>query len=322
MRAIELTGYGGADVLEPVERERPEPDEGEVLVAVEAAGLNFADVMARRGLYPGTPDTPYVPGMEAAGRVVAAPGTDHEAGDRVVAMVGHGGYAEYVLAEPTALFPVPEGMAFAEAAGFPVQYLTAHCCLFAWGGLDADERVLVHAAAGGVGTAAVQLASRAGAAVFGTASRAEKLELAAELGCDHPLNYEEADFADRVAELTDGAGVDLVLDGVGGETFDRSLDALAHFGRVVAYGVASGVPPSVETPELLFSNHSVLGFHLGRAIERDPDRVLAAVPDLREGLASGDLSVVVGERFPLSAAADAHSHLEGRGSVGKVVLEP
>ncbi|NHN58472.1 MULTISPECIES: NADPH:quinone oxidoreductase family protein [Halorussus] len=323
MRQVEVTEFGGSEALNVTDVEASEPGPGQVRIAVEAAGVNFADIMQRRGHYVGGPEPTYVPGMEAAGTVDAVgDGVDYEEGDRVVAMTGRGGYADYALADADSLFEVPEPMSFAEAAGFPVQFMTAHSVLHEWGELEEGERVLVHAAAGGVGTAAVQLASAAGAEVFGTASTDEKLELAERLGCDHPINYEESDFRDVIDEKTDGEGVDLVLDGVGGETFSRSLDALAHFGRVVTYGAASGEPGEVETTRLLFENKSVVGYHLGNALQRDPQRILKAVPELQQLLASGDLEVVVGERFPLEEAAAAHEAIENRETVGKVVLEP
>ncbi|MFC3476531.1 quinone oxidoreductase family protein [Halobacterium litoreum] len=323
MYAIEVTEFGDDGVLERVERDRPEPGPGEVLVEVEAAGVNFADVMQRRGHYHGGPEPPYVPGMEAAGTIAATgEGVDREVGERVVAMTGGNAYAEYVTAPALALFDVPESMSFAEAAGFPVQFLTAHHCLHDWGGLEPDESVLIHAAAGGVGTAAVQLASLHGAEVFGTASTAEKRELAERLGCDHPIDYTTEDFVEVTDDLTDGDGLDLVLDGVGGDVFADSVDALSHFGRVVAYGAASGEPGTVDTATLLFGNKSVEGFHLGRAMERDPERIYEAVPELSELLATGELEVVVGQTYDLADAADAHRALENRETTGKVVLEP
>ncbi|UPW00025.1 NADPH:quinone oxidoreductase family protein [Halorussus gelatinilyticus] len=323
MKRVEVTEFGGSDALEVTDAEKPEPGEGEVRIAVEAAGINFADIMQRRGHYVGGPEPTYVPGMEAAGTIDAVgDGVERDEGERVVAMTGQNAYAEYVLADAQSLFAMPEEMSFDEAAGFPVQFMTAHAVLHEWGELEEGERVLVHAAAGGVGTAAVQLASAAGAEVFGTASTDEKLRLAERLGCDHPINYEEEDFRDVVDAETDGEGVDLVLDGVGGETFARSLDALSHFGRVVAYGAASGEPGEVETTRLLFENKSVEGFHLGNALQRDPQRVLEAVPELQQLLAAGELEVVVGERFPLEDAAAAHEAIENRETTGKVVLNP
>ncbi len=323
MKRVEVTEFGGTDTLTVTDAETPEPGPGEVRIAVEAAGVNFADIMQRRGHYVGGPEPTYVPGMEAAGTIDAVgEGVERDEGERVVAMTGQNAYAEYVVADAQSVFEVPEEMSFDEAAGFPVQFMTAHAVLHEWGELEEGERVLVHAAAGGVGTAAVQLASAAGAEVFGTASTDEKLALAERLGCDHPINYEKNDFREVVEEATDGEGVDLVLDGVGGETFARSLDALSHFGRVVAYGAASGEPGRVETTRLLFENKSVEGFHLGNALQRDPQRILQSVPELQQLLAAGELEIVVGERFPLEDAVEAHEAIENRETTGKVVLNP
>ncbi|ELY89099.1 NAD(P)H quinone oxidoreductase [Natrialba hulunbeirensis JCM 10989] len=323
MQAIEVSEYGDSSQLEVTDTDLPEPDAGEVRIKVEAAGINFADIMQRRGVYPSGPEPTYVPGMEAAGTIDATgEGVGLDEGDRVVAMLNTGGYAEYATANAQMLFPIPEGMSFAEAAGFPVQFLTAHSCLFEWGGLEEDETVLIQAAAGGVGTAAVQLASNAGAEVFGTASTQEKLDLASELGCDHPINYTETDFREVIDEETDGEGVDLVLESVGDDVFERSLDAMAHFGRMVTYGVASGVPAEAENRRLLFENKSVSGFHLGQASYHDPSKIMKAVPDLTQGLTSGDLEVILGEEFALENAAEAHQYIEDRKSSGKVVLRP
>ena len=322
MRAIEVTGFGGAENLAVVDREVPEPGEGEVRIEVRAAGINFADVMQRRGHYHGGPEPPYVPGLEVAGVVDAVgEGVGREAGDRVVSMLGSGGYAEYATADASGVLDVPEGMSFEEAAGFSVQFLTAHNCLHGWGDLEEGESVLIHAAAGGVGTAAVQLAREAGATVFGTASTPEKLETAAELGCDHPINYTEEDFVE-VAKAETDYGLDLVLDGIGGETTERSLDALREFGRMVSYGAASGQPGRPPTDELLFGNKTVIGYHLGRAAARRPGRVFSAIPELTEMLAEGVLTVQVGHEFDLEDAAEAHEFIENRKSSGKVVLVP
>lgn len=322
MRAVRVTEYGDSDVLDVREEEQPGPGPGEVRVEVAAAGINFADIMQRRGHYQGGPEPPYTPGLEVAGVVDSVgEGVGREPGDEVVTMVDTGGYAEYVTADATGLFDIPEGLSFEEAAGFPVQFLTAHNCLHGWGELEAGESVLIHAAAGGVGTAAVQLASEAGAEVFGTASTPEKLELAADLGCDHPINYEEEEFAAVVDRETEH-GVDLVLDGVGGETTARSLDALKQFGRMVVYGAASGEPGTLRTDELLFANQTVLGYHLGRALRLRPTSVMEAVPELTELLESGALSVQFDRAFDLGEAAAAHEYIEDRQSRGKVVLTP
>ena len=323
MRVIEVSEYGQSDVLESNERDVPEPGEGQVRIDVQAAGINYADIVQRQGAYPGGPDPPFVPGMEAAGVVDAAgPGTEHEEGDRVVAMLNHGGYAEYAVASESRLFEVPGDLSFAKAAAFPVQFLTAYNVLHDWGELEAGERVLIHAAAGGVGSAAVQLAAAADAEIFATASTQEKLDLASDLGADHTINYTEESFGDRIDEITDGRGVDLVLDGVGDDTFTESLDCLAHFGRVVAYGAASGMPGTVDTATLLFSNHSVIGFHLGQAIARDPARVLRGVPAIEELVADGAIDMHVGATYDLEDVADAHDAIQNRETTGKVILEP
>jgi len=322
MKAVQVTAFGDASTLELTDVPKPEPEEGEVRIEVKAAGINFADIMQRRGHYHGGPEPPYVAGVEVAGVIDAVgDGVGRSEGDRVVSMVGEGGYAEYAIGDARSLLDVPEGMSFEEAAGFPVQFLTAHNCLHEWGDLSADETVLIHAAAGGVGTAAVQIASAAGARVIGTASTAEKLETAAKLGCDVCINYEEEDFVERVHEETD-YGVDLVLDGIGGETTERSLDALAEFGRMVSFGAASGEPGRPPTDRLLFGNKSVVGYHLGRAANRKPMKVMGAVPELTELLADGTLKVQLGHTFDLVEAAEAHEFIEDRKSSGKVVLVP
>ncbi|WP_435347561.1 quinone oxidoreductase family protein [Haloarchaeobius sp. HRN-SO-5] len=323
MKAIEVPEYGDSSVMTVVDVETPDPGPGQVRLDVEAAGINFADIMQRRGHYPGGPDAPFRPGFEAAGTVDAVgEGVDLEVGARYVGMVGAGGYAEYAVADADALFPIPEGMSFEEAAGFPVQFLTAHNCLFEWGGLEEGESVLVQAAAGGVGTAAVQLADRAGAEVFGTASTQEKRDLASRLGCDHPIDYTEEDFVEVVHEHTDGVGVDLSLDGVGGDVFADCVRATTDFGRIVPYGAASGTPGTIDTSDVFFRNQSVIGYHLGKAMGSDPQKVLEAIPDLTAGLGAGELEVVVGETFALEDAAAAHQYIENRESMGKVVLTP
>ncbi|WP_226012023.1 quinone oxidoreductase family protein [Halomicrobium salinisoli] len=324
MRSIEVREYGPPDVLKPTESTEPTPSEGELCIDVAAAGLNFADVEKRRGRYPNGPEPTYVPGIEVSGTVVeTGDDTAFEAGDDVAAFVEGGGYAERVVAPEETAFEVPDAISTRDAAGFPVQFLTAHNALFEWGGLEPGDRVLINAAAGGVGTAAVQIAAATpDVEVFGTASTPEKLALAERLGADHAINYTDASVSKRLRELTEREGVDLVLDGVGGEAFYESLDGLADFGRVVSYGMASGEVPSVSLPRLLFTNKSVVGYHLGHALSTRPERVKRAIPELRSLLAGSDVDVHVGETFALEAAASAHAALEDRESTGKVLLVP
>lgn len=322
MDAIRVSEYGGPAVLEPVDVAVPDPDAGEVRIDVRAAGVNFADVEKRRGNYPDGPEPPYRPGLEVAGVVAeTGPAVDLAVGDRVAALVSRGGYAEAAVTPADATMPIPDGLSFPAAAALPVQYLTAHNALFEWGGLedrDDPERVLVTAAAGGVGTAAVQLAARAGATVVGVASTAEKRSLVRELGADHALSYD--DLPDAVLDRV--GGTDLALEGVGGRTFTDVLEALSPGGRVVTYGMASGRVPTVATPRLFFANRSVIGYHLEEARSRTPERVFSAVPSLLSAVSAGDLEIVVDETVPLANAARAHDRLEGRDSRGKLVLVP
>jgi len=323
MRATRVTTYGESDVLQLVDVEPPEPGPGEVRIDIQAIGVNFAEIMQRRGDYFGGPEPPYVPGAEAAGPIDAVgEGVERTIGDRVAVLCGTGAYAEHVVVSTDNVIDVPDSMTFASAAAVPANFLTAHAVLFEWGRLTQGERVLIHAAAGGVGTAGVQLASNAGAEVYGTASTDEKLSLTESLGCSYPINYEAEDFADRVNQHTDGAGLDLVLDGVGGNVLDKSLDILAPFGRLVTYGVASGSGMELDPRRLFFENRSIVGFHLGHAFEHNPERVEPSMEELSELLKEGTLDVIVGKEFPLEGAAEAHKYIEDRRSSGKVILRP
>jgi len=323
MRAIEVHEYGDSDVLTVTDRDVPAPNANEVAIDVAAAGVNFADIEQRRGAYPDSPSPPFVPGLAVAGTVTAAPATsDFAVGDRVAALPSTGGYAAVATAPVDRTFRLPDAIAWADATALPVQGLTAHNVLHEWGELSAGDRVLIHAGAGGVGSLAVQLAAAAGATVFATASTAAKRELARDLGADHAIDYTDVDVADAVRERTDGRGVDLVIDGVGGDAFAASVDALAPVGRIVSFGMASGSVPTVATPRLFFTNQSVRGYHLEHALEHVPERVLGAVPSLIDHIATGHVDVVVDRTLPLADAERAHDALANRETVGTVVLEP
>jgi NADPH2:quinone reductase len=321
MRAIQVTEYGDDGELEVVETDALKPGPRQVQIDVAAIGVNFSDVMQRRGDYYGGPEPPYTPGTEVAGTISAVgDGVEMDVGDRVAALVSmdSGAYAEYVVAGAGVVFPIPDAMSFEAAAGFPVQFTTAHCALHEWGGLEEGDTVLVHAAAGGVGTAAVQIANADGAEIVATASTDEKLSLAADLGADHTINYTEADFREVIDETL--GGVDLVLDGVGGSVLSRSIQSLTPFGTVVTYGQASRETTDVDNRDLFFENRSVHGFHLGHALAHRPKQVFSAIDRLTELLSAETVEVVIDRSFPLERAADALAYVEDRKTRGKVVL--
>jgi NADPH:quinone reductase len=294
VKAVVLREVGGDLALE--DREEPSG----VVVDVRAAGVNFADVLIRRGLYPQMPELPYVLGNEVAGDLD---------GGRVVAFA-RGGYAERAQADPDWVFELPEAATYAAGAAFLTTYVTAW---LACRGVTDVESVLVHAGSGGVGTAAIQLWRHfGGATIYATASSSEKRQVAVEAGADHALAYDEID------ELR----VDLVVDPVGGETFTRSLPLLNPLGTIVAIGFAGGMwrDPSVQW--LVGRNVSVRGVYLGRLMRLRPDLVRQAVVDLLAIWAQGRIDPLVGATFPLADARDAHALIEARKHVGKVVLEP
>lgn len=325
MKTITAVEHGGSDVLTVTERDPPKinTDGEDVQISVAAAGVNFADVEQRRGTYPEGPSPPFIPGLEVAGTVTAAPTeASLDVGDWVAALTSTGGYAQVATAPIERTFRVPESLPAREAVAIPVQGLTAHNTLHEWGRLAPEEHVLIHAAAGGVGSLAIQLAAAAGAEVFATASTDAKLDITKELGADHAINYSESNVAESISERTDGEGVDLVLDGVGGNAFTESVEALAPNGRIVSFGMASGSVPTVATPRLFFENRSIIGYHLEHAFEHVPDRVCTAVPDLLDHLYAGSVEPIIGETFALTEAGAAHDELANRETVGKVVLEP
>lgn len=323
MRVVECTGTGGVETLAVVERPEPVAGPGQVVIAVEAAGVNYADVMMRRGLYTGGPKPPFVPGLEVAGKVTGVgEGVESVAeGDDVFALVTQGGYAERVAAFAPAVFRRPPGMSAVAGAAFPVNFYTADFALHHCGAVKAGRTVLVHAAAGGVGTAAVQLAKRAGARVIATASSAEKLERVRALGADVLVNYLEDDFLEVARRETSGAGVDLVLESVGGDVFDKSVAALRGGGRLVVFGVASADVRRPDPRELLFRNLWVIGLHIGELMAT-PEVMGPASARLLGLLAAGEIAPQVGTVLPLEEAARAHELLSHRANYGKIVLEP
>lgn len=321
MRAIRFHEYGGPEVLKLEEVPEPRVRPGTVLVRVRAAGLNYADVMQRRGRYLEPTPLPATAGAEIAGSVVAVGEgvTKPRVGARVMGFA-RGGYAEYVVTLPQLLFSIPEDMDFVQAAALPLQGLTAYHCLVTAGHIKTGCSVLVHAAAGGVGLFAVQLAKHIGnCVVIGTASTPAKLELAQSKGVDIPIDYTKEDFVAKVKEVTDGQGADVILEAVGGEIFHRSLEALAPFGRLVVYGRASGKSNDLDAWQLVRKNQAVVGFYLPGILSQ-PALAKESMRELTEWVWDRQIEIVVGHTYPLEKAADAQAALEGRATVGKVVL--
>ena len=343
MQQVWIPKTGAPDVLEVREAPDPQPGRGEVLVAVEAAGVNFADILARQGIYPDAPPLPAVVGYEVGGTVTAigAGVESHAVGDAVLAMTRFGGYTSHLVVPAAQVWRRPEGMSAAEGAAIPVNYLTAFQMMIAMGGMQraADlgyrQRVLVHGASGGVGTACADLGLHYGVELFGTASPG-KHDYVRERGYDHAIDYRNRDFVAEVDRLTDGAGVDLVMDPIGGDHWDRSLDALGPSGRLVIYGVSSasgkgklglvrmalGIPWVRSNPlSLISQNHGVLGVNVGH-LWHAQERVGAWMERILDLYRQGVVRPHVDREVPFAQAAEAHRHLEGRRNVGKTVLVP
>jgi NADPH2:quinone reductase len=315
MRAIRQERFGGPEVLELAELPEPVPADDEVLIRVTRAGMNFADTHQRRNDYLSAQQLPLVPGGEVAG--VRA-----DTGERVVALCGTGGYAEVAVAPQALTFPIPEGVDDGTALALVIQGLTAWHLYRTSARVQPGESVVVHAAAGGVGSLAVQLGHAMGAGrVIATASTPAKRELALELGADEATDADPEDLGDRLVEANLGRKVDVVFEMAGGRVFEESLRALAPFGRLVAYGIASGEGNEVHTRKLMGRSRSVVGFWIMHCMGR-PAMVDEALADLFERAAAGTLRAVVGATYPLAEAARAQVDLAERRTTGKVLLDP
>ena len=315
MRAIQMSEYGGPEVLRLVELPVPEPADGEVLVRVSRAGLNFADTHRRTNTYLAKDELPLVPGSEVAG-------VREDTGQRVVALCGSGGYAEYATAPGALTFPVPEGVDDETALALVLQGLTAWHLYRTCARIGGGESVVVHAAAGGVGSLAVQLGKPLGAGrVIATASTQDKRDLALQLGADVAVDGAAEGLAQRLVEANLGAPVDVVLEMAGGAVFDASLEALAPFGRLVTYGIASRESNTVRSGDLMRRSHAVVGFWFAHCLGR-PAMIDEALADLFERVRRGELRVVTGPAYPLADAARAQSDLAERRTTGKITLDP
>lgn len=324
MQAMRVDEFGEPEVLKYVEVDRPSPGEGEVLVEINSVGVNYADTMRRRNQYVERQELPFTPGSEIAGTVaeVGDGVEDVNVGDRVVMLLGTGGYAEYAAVPARNLIPIPDGMDFDEAAAIPLQGLTAYHVLKTSGQLEEGESVVVHAAAGGVGSLAVQMAKLMGASpVIATASTQEKVDFAKNLGADVLINYTEEDWPKQVREATGDKGADIILEMGGGDFPQKNLQCLNVFGRMVVFGAASGDRGSLVPAELMKNNHSVVGFYLPRIMAR-PGLFAPSLEKILAWISSGDLKLTIGARYPLEQASEAHEALEGRKTTGKIILNP
>jgi len=310
-----MTEFGGPEVLELVELPKPEPGPGEVLIRVSRAGVNFADTHTRTNTYVQKATLPLVPGGEVAG-------VREDTGERVVALVGDGGYAEYATAPATQVFPIPDGLDDGTALALIIQGTTAWHLYRTAARLGAGESVVVHSAAGGVGSLAVQLGHAMGAGrVIGSASSEAKRELALELGADAAVDPAPEGLSERLIEANAGQPVDVVFEMSGGEVFEASYRALAPFGRIVAYGIATNEANSVSTGSLLRHSRAVVGFYLFHCLRR-PDMFAQALGDLFARAEAGELKAVVGNVYALSQAAQAQIDLRERRTTGKLLLDP
>ena len=338
MRAIVTTRNGDVDVMKVEERPDPVPAKDQVLIRVKAAGLNFADILARQGLYPDGPPKPCIMGYEVSGIVEAVgDGVDRALiGKPVIAMIRFGGQAELVVAPINQIFEKPEKLSFEQGAAIPVNYLTAWALLVTMGGLKKDEAVLIHNAGGGVGLAALDIVKYIGAMTYGTAS-ASKHSFLKERGLDHAIDYRGQDWLPVLMDLTQGRGVELVIDPLGGSSWKKSYRALRTTGRMGVFGMstasASGIRGKLralkalaQTPRfhplaLMNRNRGVFGLNLGHMWE-EGEKVASWTREIVRGLEEGWITPHVDRAFPFEQITDAHRYIEARKNIGKVVLVP
>jgi len=341
MRAMVVRRYGPPEVFESKEVPDPQPKAGEVLIRVKAVGVNFADLLQRMGIYPGTPKPPFIPGLEVSGvveKVVEGgkPGENEplKPGDAVTAFTQFNAYAEWASVSSRQVFRLPAGMPFDDAAAIPVNYITAYHSMFAMGNLQPGDRILIHGAAGGVGIAAVQLARARGLVIFGTAGPA-KQEYLRKIGVDHPIDYEKSDF-EKVVQKYAPDGIEMVMDAIGGKSFARSAKCLGSTGRLVVYGFSAAAAPDgkrsmlrgamalAQTPrfhplKLMRQNISVIGVNLGRMQTRGA-LIHSEMSEIFRMYSEGKIKTVIGKTFPLGDAAAAHRYIHERKNIGKVIL--
>ena len=338
MRQIVTTANGDIDVLKVQEKPDPTPGDDEVVIRVRAAGLNFADILARQGLYPDGPPKPCVMGYEVSG-VVDSVGKDVNisfVGKSVVAMTRFGGQSEMIAVKATQMFEKPEKLTFEQAAAIPVNYLTAYALLVVMGSLHEGESILIHNAGGGVGLAALDIAQKIGAVTYGTASPG-KHKFLTDRGLDHPIDYRKQDWQPQLMQLTNGRGVDLIIDPIGGSHFKKSYNALRHTGRLGMFGVSSGsanglsgklkmLQAAIQMPRfhplgLFNKNRGVFGLNLGH-MWHEPEKVALWMRDILRGVDEEWIRPHVDQAFSFAEVGKAHRRLEERKNIGKVMLLP
>jgi len=335
VKAVEIRRAGPPESLEIGEAPIPQPGPGEVRIRVHRSGVNFADLLARQGIYPDAPKMPFIPGYEVSGVVdLVGPGVDGlHGGERAAAFTRFGGYAEWAVAKAPFIVPLPAGVDFSVGAAVPVNFVTAYHCLFHTGTLFPGDRVLVHAAAGGVGLAAVQMAKGAGAVVFGTAGSPEKVAFLKVFGVDYPIDYRAEDFVEAVKKITDGEGVDVILDSIGGRMLARDLRVLRPGGRIVSLGLAAAMgksralmlrelmsAPRLQPVKLLESSSGFFGVNILRIFDHRPALGSVLLRDVFNLAAAGKARPVIAGEIPLERASDAHRMLQERSTIGKVLL--
>ena len=322
MKAAVIYENGGPDVLRYEDVPDPECPDGCVVIDVEAISIEGGDLLARAGSPP--PSVPHIVGYLAAGTVteVGAGVEDRSPGDRVVTLNMAGSHASKRAVPAISSWPIPDPLEAASAACVPVAFGTAQECLFTAANLEAGQTALIHAGAGGVGMAAIQLAKGAGATVISTASSDHKLERLKDYGLDHGINYARENFVERTSGLTEGRGADVILDSVGGKNLADSIGALAYRGMLVSVGVAGRAGSDVEARQLWEKNNALRGVFLGGALMAEYPRVHAMIAELLERVANGELRVEINRTFPLAEAAAAHAYIESRQAFGRVVMTP
>jgi len=323
MTVVEITEPGGPGVLVAAQRPLPEPGPGEVLIRVEAAGVNRPDVLQREGNYAPPPGTTDIPGLEVAGTIAAVGGEagQWQVGDKACALVAGGGYAEYCVAPAPQCLPFPAGFDAVRAAAVPETYFTVWTNVFERGRLQAGETFLVHGGSSGIGTTAIQLAHAFGARVFATAGSAEKCRACEELGAARGIDYREEDFVEIIRDLTDGAGVDLILDMVGGDYIQRNISALAVEGRIVQIAFLRGAKAEINFAPVMLKRLTLTGSTLRpRSVEQKAAIAAALTEKVWPLLDSGQIGPVVHATFPLAEAAQAHELMDSSAHIGKIVL--